>query len=96
METTVQTHDEIRNTVIQCLSSVIGDDAVAVLTITDDTALFSDLELGSIEVVSLVEKLNEYYPLADEFFAWVSKLSHHAMAHLTIGDVVDFIEHAHH
>ena len=88
--------EDIRATVVEALSSVLGEDTIAVLDVTDKTKLFSDLQLGSIEVVALVEAISKQYPLGDEFFAWVSKLSYWAMAHLTVGDVVDFIENAQH
>ena len=88
--------DEIRARVVECLGTVLGEDTIAVLDVKDSTRLFSDLQLGSIEVVSLIEAISKYYPLGDQFFAWVSKQSYWAMAHLTVGDIVDFIDHAQH
>jgi len=88
--------EDIRTKVVEALGSVLGEDTIAVLNVTDSTRLFSDLQLGSIEVVSLVEAIEKYYPLGDQFFTWVSKLSYRAMAHLTVGDIVDFIDHAQH
>jgi len=96
MDNTVENREDIRTTVVDALSSVLGADTIAVITVTDSTKLFSDLQLGSIEVVGLVEEISKHYPLGDEFFAWVSKLSYWAMAHLTVGDIVDFIENAQH
>jgi len=88
-----QTRDEIRQTVLECLDTVVGDDIAEVLKVTDSTRLFLDLQLGSIEVVALAEALSHHYPLGDAFAAWVSTLSLWAMAHLKIGDIVDFIDH---
>jgi len=92
--TALEGRDAIRATVVEALGSVLGEDVVSVLDVKDSTRLFSDLQLGSIEVVALVEAISKHYPLGDQFFQWVSKLSYWAMAHLTIGDVVDFIDHA--
>jgi len=96
VETMQQSKEEIQAKVLECLGSVIGDDTVAVLKVTDSTRLFTDLQLGSIEVVSLVEALGKHYPLGDEFFDWVSTMSYASMGRMTIGDVVDFIDHAQH
>jgi len=88
------TREDIRTTVVEALGTVLGADAMAVIDVTDSTKLFSDLQLGSIEVVALVEQIGKKYPLGDEFFTWVSQQSYWAMAHLTVGDIVDFIENA--
>ena len=98
MDNTVEkaSREEIRTTVVDALGSVLGADTLAVLNVTESTKLFSDLQLGSIEVVALVEEISKKYPLGDEFFAWVSKLSYWAMAHLSVADIVDFIDHAQH
>ena len=88
--------DDIRTKVVEALGTVLGEDTIAVLDVKDSTRLFSDLQLGSIEVVALVEAISKDYPLGDQFFEWVSKQSYWAMAHLTVGDIVDFIDHAQH
>ena len=86
--------EDIRTTVVEALGTVLGEDTMAVIEVTDATKLFADLQLGSIEVVALVEQIGKKYPLGDEFFTWVSQQSYWTMAHLTVGDIVDFIENA--
>jgi len=92
----MSTRDEIRDRVVEALGGVVGDDTIALLGVSEPTRLFTDLQLGSIEIVSLIEAISKYYPLGDEFFAWVSKLSYREMARLSVGDIVDFIDHAQH
>jgi acyl carrier protein len=76
------------------LGEVIGVDTVSLLQITDKTRFFADLELGSIEVVQLVERMGQRFPLGEDFLAWLSEKSLIALARLQVGEVVDYITDA--
>lgn len=75
----------------QMLESVVGEDWIHEAPITLDTTFSRDLEVESIELVVLFEKLRERYGEAIDFPAWLTGLEVDAVMNLTVGDLVDFI-----
>lgn len=60
--------------------------------ITRETAFNADLELESIELVALAEKLGEHYGAGIDFVAWLSGKELDEILALTVGDLVAHID----
>lgn len=60
--------------------------------ITHETAFSADLELESIELVALAEKLGDHYGSRVDFVAWLSGKELDAILALTVGDLVAYID----
>jgi acyl carrier protein len=72
------------------LADVIGEDYVSMIEIGPQTSFQSDLEIESIELVALGERLQEAYTHVD-FPAWLSTMEVDEIIALTVGDLVDHI-----
>ena len=83
--------EEVLNTIRNIIQEVVGDDYEMLGTIDLGTSLNNDLELESIELVALAEKLQELYGKQVNFIPWMSKKSLDEMVALTVGDIVAFI-----
>ena len=75
----------------QFLSEMIGEDVVEEMDITGRTIFSKDLELSSIEIVTLAEKVNSYYGKNLDFSSWLYSLKLNALINLSVDDVVNFI-----
>ena len=75
----------------QFLSEMIGEDVVEEMDITGKTVFSKDLELSSIEIVTLAEKVNSYYGKNLDFSSWLYSLKLNALINLSVDDVVNFI-----
>ena len=73
------------------LHTVVGEDWIHEMPITLETTFARDLEVESIELVVLFEKLRERYGEAIDFPGWLSSMDVDAVMHLTVGDLVDYI-----
>ena len=83
--------EEVLNTVREMIKQVVGDDFEMLAPIDLGTSFNNDLELESIELVTLAEKLQERYGEKVDFVNWMSKKSLDEMIGLTVGDLVAFI-----
>jgi acyl carrier protein len=72
------------------LAEVIGEDYVAMMEIGPETSFQSDLEVESIELVALGERLQVAYAHVD-FAAWLSTMEVDEIIAMTVGDLVDHI-----
>ena len=75
----------------QFLSEMIGEDVVEEMDITGRTIFSKDLELSSIEIVTLAEKVNSYYGKNLDFSSWLYSLKLNALINLSVDDVVNYI-----
>lgn len=82
------------DTVKEFLASVIGEEFIGEYDLSLDSTLTGDLEMESIELVELSEKVKSKYGSNANMSEWVSKLSLDQLISLTIGDVVRFIDDA--
>jgi acyl carrier protein len=76
------------------LHAVVGEDWIHETPIGFETTFARDLEVESIELVVLFEKLRERYGEAIDFPGWLSSMDVDAVMHLTVGDLVDYIARA--
>jgi acyl carrier protein len=82
---------EILETVAAFIREVIGEEWVLEKPIDMDTTFGSDLELESIEIVALSEKLQERYGEQLDLAGWLSAMKFDEIIGLTVGRLVDHI-----
>jgi len=84
--------DNILDTVARLIREVIGEDWDLDQPITAETSFAEDLELESIEFVSLAERLQQEYGGRVDFVPWLSNKELDEIIKLNVGDVVAYIE----
>lgn len=82
-------------TVKELLTEVIGAEFIEEYSLEPDSTLTGDLEMESIEIVELTEKIKNKFSDAGNMPEWIAKLSLEQLIALTIGDIVEFIDNAH-
>lgn len=73
------------------IQEVMGDDWIGDVKIEMDTSFNDDIEMESIEIVSLAEKVRERWGDRVDFVAWLSAKDLDEIMDLTVGDVVEHI-----
>lgn len=93
MRTTVLDHErqEILEVVAGELRNVIGEEWARDLTIAMDTSFANDLEVESIEIVALSERLHDRYGESIDLAGWLSSMDLDEIIQLTVGQLVDRI-----
>ena len=91
MHATPKDPDAILDHLAATLRDVIGEAWADDLAIDRATSFNRDLELESIEFVSLAEKLQETYGGRVDFAGWLADKDLDQIIGLTVGEVVDFI-----
>lgn len=84
------TEAQILRELATLLQAVLGDDWDDDLEITRDTSFSDDLELESLELVDLAERMRTAFPGLD-FATWLSGLELDTLMRLTVGEMVDFV-----
>jgi len=74
-----------------CLEEVIGADVVAVMHITENTKIFTELGVTSMDMMRLMDLVNQRYQIADLLPAWVGDRSILSLSRTKVGDVVDLV-----
>lgn len=74
------------------LGEVIGEDYLAEVEVTVDTAFSGDLELESIEFVALAGLMKAHYGGDVDFVGFLAGMDLHQIIALRVGQVVDHIE----
>lgn len=82
---------EILRTISGFIAEVIGEDWVREKPITAETKFSYDLEVESIELVALSEKIQQRYGESVDFPTWLSGLELDDIINLTVGQLVDHI-----
>ncbi len=77
-------------TVARLVEEVVGEAPLE--PITPETSFGDDLELESIELVALAEKLQAEYGGKVNFADWLSQKELDELIHLKVGELVDFID----
>lgn len=86
-----ETPEVILAAVVRLIREAVGEEWLEDEEITRETGFNTDLELESIEVVALAEKLQSRYGESVDFVGWMSSKQLEDILRLTVGDVVDFI-----
>ncbi|MCP3798349.1 acyl carrier protein [Allokutzneria sp. A3M-2-11 16] len=81
----------VLTTVRHMLVEVIGEDYALAVDIDMDTSFNRDLELESIEFVTLSAKLREHYGNTVNFAAFLGDKEVAEVAELTVGELVTYI-----
>lgn len=81
-------------TVVDIIRSAVDEPWIIDFEIGAHTNIHHDLELESLEVVVIAEKLQAHFGREVDFVGWFSKFSLHQMIDLTVGDIADFIAHS--
>jgi acyl carrier protein len=86
--------NQVFRQLLQFISEIIGDDVIEELNITEQSTFVKDLEMDSIEIVALAEKIKAYYGNRINFIGWLSKMKMNELINLSINDVTNFIANA--
>jgi acyl carrier protein len=73
------------------IKEVIGEEWTDDTVITMDTTFTFDLEVESIELISLAEKLQERYGTDVNFPVWLADKELDDIINLTVGQLVEYI-----
>ncbi len=74
------------------MEEVIGDEWIDGEEISFETSIANDLEMESIEIVELAEKITTHYGNRVNFVLWMSTMDLDRIINLTVGEIVDFID----
>ena len=91
MTDTTQRHTVILEEVAGLIKEVIGEEWTDDTEITMDTTFTFDLEVESIELISLAEKLQERYGTDVNFPMWLADKELDDIINLTVGQLVEYI-----
>lgn len=75
----------------QFVSEIIGEDVVEELNVASNSIFTKDLEMSSIEIVTFIEKVNNYYGKSVDFSSWLYSMELDTLINLSLGAVVDYI-----
>jgi acyl carrier protein len=84
-------YDSVRATVEQAIIDVVGQEFYEECEVGLDSTFAEDIELESIEVMEIAEKLIETYGERVDFVAWFADMELEDLVEITVGSVVDFI-----
>jgi acyl carrier protein len=89
-------YDEVRTTVEEAIVAVVGRPYWEECTGGDPEAALrstfaEDIELESMEVMEIAERLIDHYAGRVDFVAWFSDMELEEMVELTVGHVVHFV-----
>ena len=73
------------------IKEVIGEEWTDDTVVTMDTTFTFDLEVESIELISLAEKLQERYGTDVNFPVWLADKELDDIINLTVGQLVEYI-----
>ena len=90
MATADATRERILGEIAAMIREVIGEEWADETEIEVDTSFGADLELESIEIVALGEKIQARWPEVD-FAAWLTGMQLEEIVELRVGQLVDYI-----
>ncbi|MGH9214599.1 MAG: acyl carrier protein [Acidimicrobiales bacterium] len=92
METTTNRLDRsVRATVERLITEVVGEEFCEVYDIGLDSTFAEDLELESLEILELAERLIETYEGKVDFVGWFATMEFEELVELDVGTLVGFI-----
>jgi acyl carrier protein len=83
--------EQVLRRLAEIIREVVAEDWIADFEIGEDTSFNQDLELESIEVVALAERLQAEYGQRVDFAGWLAGKELHEIVQLRVGEVVDFL-----
>jgi acyl carrier protein len=83
--------EQIVGEIARIVTEVIGDEYLIDTQISGSTTFVGDLELESIEFVSLASRLQDLYGDRVDFVSFVTELEIDQMTDLTVRELADFI-----
>jgi acyl carrier protein len=89
--TTDSLHSSVRATVERLIADVVGEEFCDVYDIGLDSTFAEDLELESLEILELAERLIETYEGQVDFVGWFADMEFEELVELDVGTLVDFI-----
>jgi acyl carrier protein len=84
-------HDSVRATVERLIAEVVGEDFYEVYDVGLDSTFAEDLELESLEILELAERLIETYEGRVDFVGWFAAMEFEDLVDLDMGTLVDFV-----
>jgi acyl carrier protein len=84
--------NEILQQVVAAIREAIAEDWVQDFEIDADTSLNSDLEIESIEFVSIADTLQKMFGAQVNVIGWLSQQDINTLIALTVGDLVNLVE----
>ncbi|MGI8333088.1 acyl carrier protein [Actinomadura scrupuli] len=90
--TQVQQGEDVLSELVRILVDVVGEDSLAGVEVTRDTALDDDLALEGIEFVELSQRLRQVYGERVELTAFLAELDFEQLTRLTVGDLARHVE----
>lgn len=84
-------YDSVRTTVETAIRDVVGEWYYEECRIGLDSTFAEDIQLESMEVMEVAERLIEEYEGRVDFVAWFGDMELDDLIALTVGSVVDFI-----
>jgi acyl carrier protein len=83
--------DDVRTTVEGSIVAVVGRWYYDECNVNLDSTFAEDIELESMEVMEIAERLIETYEGRVDFVTWFSSMELEELVELTVGDVIRFI-----
>jgi acyl carrier protein len=83
--------EEIFNKIVDLITEVIGKDFIDEYNIEMESTLTGDLEMESIEIVQLSEKIIMFYGKDVDLYSWFTKMTLEELVNLSIKDIVNFL-----
>lgn len=90
--TKIVNKNEILQQVVAAIREAIAEDWIQDFEIDADTSLNNDLEIESIEFVSIADKLQKMFGAQVDVIGWLSQQDIDTLIALTVGDLVDLVE----
>jgi acyl carrier protein len=84
-------YDSVRTTVETAIRDVVGDLYYEECEVGLASTFAEDIQLESMEVMEIAERLIEEYEGRVDFVAWFAGMELDDLIELTVGSVVDFI-----
>jgi len=87
----VETRDNIFNNLDKLIKQVIGEEWSDTIDVNMESIFSKDLEMESIEIVELAEKIKGSYGDRIDFVKWLSSMELDQIINLKVGEVVEYI-----
>ena len=84
--------EKIFGKIKELITEVIGKDFIDEYDVDMDSTLTGDLEMESIEIVELSEKIKLFYGQQIGINDWMAKMNLEELVNLAIKDIVNFLE----
>lgn len=81
----------VQDTVENLIAEVVGDEFYEVYEVGRDSTFAEDLELESMEILELAERLIETYEGRVDFVGWFATMEFEELVELSVGTLVDFV-----